>query len=106
MNFVLSDVVLLAMLIIAGALWWHGQGIKAFALRRVRQYCQEHDLQLLDESLVLKRLWLARGADGLLKVRRRYGFEFTSTGEFRYRGAVVILGYQVDAMDLDSHHLV
>ncbi|TCS42072.1 DUF3301 domain-containing protein [Reinekea marinisedimentorum] len=105
MNLMLSDVVWFGALCIAGALWWHGQGVKSFALKKVRKYCEQHNLQLLDETLVLRRFWPVRGEQGSLALRRNYRFEFSSTGEYRYTGRIVLLGYKVSSVEVDSYHL-
>lgn len=105
MNLLLSDVIWLALLIAAGGLWWHGQGVKAVALKRVKEYCDEHNLQLLDESLVLRKLWFSRNLKGAIGLRRTYLFEFTSTGEYRYRGTVTLLSYQLLSVDAQTHHM-
>lgn len=105
MNLMLTDVVWLALLIAAGGLWWHGQGVKAVALRKVKDYCELHNLQLLDESLVLRKLWWGRNLKGAIAMKRTYFFEFTSTGEYRYRGTVALLGYQLLSVDAQTHHL-
>ncbi len=105
MNLMLSDVIWLALLISAVGLWWQGQGVKNFALSKVKTYCDDHNIQLLDESLVIRKLWLGRSQKGALKIRRTYYFEFTSTGEYRYRGTATLLGYQVLSIDGQTHHL-
>lgn len=105
MNLLLSDVVWFALFMALGGIWWHGQGVKAQALKKVKGYCEEHNLQLLDESLFIRKLWLARGRNGLLGFQRTYMFEFTSTGEHRYRGTITLLGYELKAIDTQTHHL-
>jgi hypothetical protein len=101
----ITDILWLTLFITAVALWWQGQGVKAFALSKVVKYCNDQDLQLLDESLVLKRLWLARGSSGAVQIKRTYQFEFTSTGEHRYLGFVVMIGWKVIQLEMQPHHL-
>ena len=105
MNLQLSDVIWIGLFATLAAIWWHGQGVKASALKHVKRYCDEHDIQLLDESLVLRKLWPARNARGVMSLQRTYFFEFTSTGEYRYRGTVTLLGYQLQSVDAQTHHL-
>ena len=105
MNLTLADVLWVAALVIAAAVWWHGQGIKSRAAGHARRYCQQHDLQWLDEALVLRRLWPARSQSGSLALERTYCFEFSSTGEYRYRGTVTMLGYYLKSIDAQAHHL-
>lgn len=105
MNLLLSDVIWFGLLCAAGGIWWHGQGVKSYALKRVKTYCNQYDLQLLDETLVLRRFWLARNERGSLAARRQFNFEFTSTGEYRYAGKLVLLGYKVISIEVESHHM-
>ncbi|MDB9894191.1 MAG: DUF3301 domain-containing protein [Reinekea forsetii] len=105
MNLMLTDVLWVGLIIAAVAFWWQGQGVKAFALRKVKLYCEEHNLQLLDESLVIRKFWIARDRHGLLRIQRIYYFEFTSTGEYRYRGTMTLHGYQVAEIEGQSHHM-
>lgn len=105
MNLMLSDLILLTIAVAAGGIWWHGQGVKARALGHVKRYCDKHNLQLLDESLVIRRLWPVRTARGSLVLQRTYAFEFTSTGEHRYVGTVDLQGYKLSAIETQTHHL-
>lgn len=105
MNLLLSDVLWVALFVVLAVLWWRGQGVKALALKKVRLYCEDNNLQLLDDSLVLSRLWLSRGPNGFLQLRRTYRFEFTSTGEYRYRGTILLLAEKVLSVQVQTHHL-
>lgn len=86
-------------------IWWQGQKVREIALREVRRQCKEMDLQLLDESVGLRAIWLKRGNDGKLHVWRRYHFEFTSTGDERYSGEIVTLGLKVTGFNVSPHRL-
>nr|WP_246480376.1 DUF3301 domain-containing protein [Motiliproteus sediminis] len=83
--------------------WWHGRGIKDAALRATRRHCDELDLQLLDESLVLRSIRLGRDPGGWPRLRRRYSFEFSATGDERYSGETLLLGRRVQRIELPPH---
>jgi hypothetical protein len=85
--------------------WWQGQGIKIRALQAVKAHCQTMDVQLLDESIVLRGFWLKRDSRGSLRIWRSYLFEFSSTGEQRYTGRVILLGPHIESVQLDPHRL-
>ena len=85
--------------------WWQGDKVKALVMAEVLQQCHKQDLQLLDQSMVLRGVWPARGASGKLVLRRRYNFEFTSTGAARYQGIVVFLGKNLQQFTLEPHIL-
>ena len=99
----LTDIALI-MLLAAGAYWWwRGYAVKEVALRAAREHCRSFDVQLLDESVVMRGLWLKRDASGTLRVRRSFTFEFTSTGDERYHGDVVMLGPRLEMVQLEPH---
>ena len=83
--------------------WWRGMGLRDLALRQVQQHCQQADVQLLDQSIVLRRLRPQRNRHGRWRMMRRYGFEFTVTGERRYGGHIELHGARLQAIHLDPH---
>lgn len=95
-----------ALLILAafiGAWIWRGLGLRDRALTLVRKHCQRSDVQLLDESIALSRIRLARNRNGRLGLVRRYAFEFTVTGERRYPGHIELHGAQLLQVELAPH---
>jgi hypothetical protein len=101
----LSDLFWLLALAAIGMYWWHAHAVKEIALQVTRKRCQELDVQLLDETVVLRGLWLRRGEGGALRWWRSYLFEFTATGDDRYPGSVEMLGRRVIALELAPHRL-
>ena len=51
------------------------------------------------------RLRLARDEEGRLRLRRTYVFEFSETGDNRRHGAIVMLGGELQDMQLEPHRL-
>ncbi len=70
-----------------------------------RTACERYGVQLLDETVVFYRLALARDDAGRLRLRRRYGFEFSDTGDNRRHGAIVMLGAQLEDLQLEPYRL-
>jgi len=94
-----------ALLLLAGVIggWiWRGMGLRDHALGLVRRRCNDTDVQLLDESIALVKLRLA-WHKGRPWVLRRYGFEFTVTGERRYSGYIELLGPRLRHIELAPH---
>lgn len=85
--------------------WWQGDKVKGIALTHVYRLCKEQQLQLLDQTMVLKGVWPVRDDEGSLRIRRRYSFEFTSTGAARSQGTVELLGARLHKLHLDPHML-
>lgn len=74
-------------------------------MAQVHRLCQEQKLQLLDQTMVLKGVWPVRNDEGSLTLRRRYHFEFTSTGELRSQGKVEFHGMRLHKLHLDPYTL-
>ena|SRR5690606_8176899 len=101
----LSDLFWLLGFAVVAAYWWRAHAIKELALKVVRKRCQELDVQLLDDTVVLRGLWLRRGEGGRVQWWRSYLFEFTATGDDRYPGSIEVLGQRVIALQLAPHRL-
>lgn len=99
---------LLFWLTLSGAvivLWWQSDKVKAQAMRHVQLHCRQLGLQLLDQTMVLKGLWPARGKEGNLALRRRYQFEFSVSGATRHKGTVELIATSVQSLQLEPHPL-
>lgn len=94
----------LLILAVAAGFWlWRTLGLRDRALALVRQHCRQADVQLLDESIYLNDLRVKRGGWMRLTLARRYGFEFTVTGERRYQGYVELHGARLHHIELAPH---
>ncbi|HSG02514.1 MAG TPA: DUF3301 domain-containing protein [Marinobacterium sp.] len=85
--------------------WYRGLAVRERALVSVRKHCDQMDLQLLDQTVALRSLWLQRDERGRIQLRRRYNFEFTSTGDERYQGQVVFLGSRLESIETQAHRM-
>ena len=96
----LTGIVIIALVL---AYWWSTLRAKEVAYAAARRYCLSEGLQMLDDSLVQKRLRLTRGRAGKLRVVRLFAFEFTTTGEERYQGCVELSGMTVMDVRSEAH---
>jgi hypothetical protein len=95
-------------LLIAGILfvyWWNSGRFKGRARSLAFDHCQQFGLQLLDQSMVIRGIWPERTASGNLALRRSYVFEFSSTGEQRYQGLLVLQGMNLKSIELEAYKL-
>lgn len=83
--------------------WWRAKAIKDFVLAAAKKYCERMDVMLLDEAVYLRGLWFKRDRQGKLRVWRRFMFDFTTTGEERYLGRIIMLGQHVEHIELEVH---
>lgn len=105
MNVSLADLCLVFVFILVIIHLWNAQGIKQLAHSAVKKHCDEMDVQLLDEGIVLRGFWLKRDARGNVRIWRSYQFEFSSTGDERYQGSIILLGRQIQVIQLQAHRM-
>ena len=103
MTLTLTEIILLMTAALAINQWWRSRDAKAVALIHAARRCESLDLQLLDQSIVLRKSRLKRGRDGWLQWLREYSFEFSSTGNERYHGSLTLLGHQLLMIELEPH---
>jgi len=103
--FRLSELMLLFGVVLVCLYWINAQRVKELVLSAVQAYCSKMGVQLLDDSVVLKRLWLKRDARGQMRLWRLFQFEFSSTGDERYLGSIEILGRQIQNPRLAPHRV-
>lgn len=93
-------------LIIAGGLFWiDSLRARERALVAGRSACARYGVQLLDETVQFAQLRLARDDAGQLCLRRTYSFEFSDTGDNRRHGAIVMLGGELQDLQLEPYKL-
>lgn len=91
-------------LIVAVALFWvDSLRARERALAAGRRACERYGLQLLDETVQFARLRLARDDEGRLRLHRSYTFEFSDTGDNRRHGAIVMLGGELQDLQLEPY---
>lgn len=91
---------------LAGAwLWVDSLRARERAVDAGRAACRRYGLQLLDDTVAIARLWPGRTAEGQLRLRRTYTFEFSDTGDNRRQGAIVMLGGQLEDLQLEPYRL-
>ena len=80
--------------------WWIDRGIKQNAFALAKQHCEDINVQLLDDNVRLFKMVLKRNSRGSLSIERSFKFEFTSTGERRHQGQLVMLGKKLEGIDV------
>jgi len=98
---VASQLIALACVLGAVLWWWESNRARERALIWARSACQRAGVQLLDQTVALRRTRFRREAGGRLAVWRYYGFEFTDTGERRCEGRAILLGARLLDLQLD-----
>lgn len=84
---------------------WHSLPFKERARELATQRCNELGLQLLDQSVVIRGIWPERAADSRWRLRRTYQFEFSSLGDRRYSGNIIIVGLDLRSIEFEPYKL-
>jgi len=100
-----GEVVALLLLVGAGLLWADSLRARERAVRAGRDACARYGLQFLDETVSFARMRLARDGDGRVKIARTYTFEFSDTGNNRRDGSIVMLGGELQDLQLEPYQL-
>ena len=99
----LLNLLFVSLAVFAVGFWWKTQGIKQLAYTIAKRRCEEANVQLLDQSVMLKRLRIRRVHSGGLSVVRFFEFEFTASGAERYQGEVEMLGQHLVRVGMEAH---
>jgi hypothetical protein len=91
---------------IALLFWRDSLGAREQARAASSRACRQSNVQLLDDTVALERLWLRRDRDGRLKWERLYVFEFTDTGHRRQTGSVLLVGWRVEVLQMEGGDLL
>ncbi|MBS0557998.1 MAG: DUF3301 domain-containing protein [Proteobacteria bacterium] len=93
---------LLPMVLLLAALWAWQNALRAreHARTLARELCARAGVQLLDQTVALRRLRLRRVPGEGLRLERCYGFEVSVDGADRRRGSLDLLDGEVVSWDL------
>jgi hypothetical protein len=100
----LPDVVVFFLLILLLAYWWRVSEQKTFAIRQAKEYCRVRKLQLLDQTLVFKKMQFQR-FQHQLKLCRIYEFDFSINGQDRFKGEILLSGFNFVRVILEMDEL-
>lgn len=101
----LSNLLLLLVLGAVVALWLRLSVARERAVREARRQCQQHGLQLLDETVGLRGLRLRR-INGRRRVERCYGFEVSIDGHDREPGRLWMVDDTLSSLSLPTIELL
>ena len=100
-----TDFTLFVVLISVFLYWLDSIRAKEIATVRSREACKKVSLEFLDETVAIKKVRLRRNSLGRLNFYREYQFEFTSTGEYRYKGIVKLLGKHLLDIEMEPYQI-
>jgi hypothetical protein len=103
--FSLTKLLLLTLAGVIAVYWWQSGLFKGRAREFAIAHCRQLGLQLLDQSMVITGLWPSRSGSGKIEFRRTYQFEFSSIGDRRYQGLLVMQGLRLKSIELETYKL-
>jgi len=84
-------------------LWYDTNRAREAGIRAARESCTREGVQLLDDTVAFRTMRFARNDKGHMALRRVYDFEYSGSGNDRYRGSVMLLGDDVVMLDVSEH---
>lgn len=100
----LATLLLLLVLLAIVGIWLVLSRARDRAIQEARRHCQQHGLQLLDETVGLSGLRLQR-FHGRRVLERRYSFEVSIDGDDREAGHLWMIGNMLTALVLPTIEL-
>jgi len=101
----LNDIILICFMCLAYLYWFNAQKAKEIALGTARAHCLAMEVQMLDDYVALNGIWLKKDKPRKIQLRRSFLFEFSSTGNERYNGTVLMLGRRVESIYMDPYRI-
>jgi hypothetical protein len=98
----MSNLSAILLLLLLGWFWLDSLRAREIALGICRAACDARNLQFLDQTVVLRRLGLSWGIEGI-RLRRVYRFDFSEEGVGRHSGYVVLRGIDLDELSFGLH---
>ncbi len=100
------DLFLITLLLLIGFYWSNSMKAREIAFIAVTSHCRKLGVQLLDEYVALNGLWFKVNREGGISAWRSYLFEFTSTGNDRYNGKIIMLGDKILNIEMDPYKIL
>ncbi|MEY6433839.1 DUF3301 domain-containing protein [Thioalkalicoccus limnaeus] len=95
MSLSFQDLTAIFALCLLGWFWLDSLRAREIALGICQAACAQRDLQLLDQTVALRRLGLRRTLAGL-RFRRVYRFDYSDETLDRYSGHLVLIGLDLE----------
>jgi hypothetical protein len=101
----MAEVATIGLIGLSVLFWLDSLRARERAVQAGRSACERYSLQFLDDTVAFARLRLARNDDGGLRLARTYTFEFSDTGNNRRHGAIVMLGGELQDLQLEPYQV-
>lgn len=99
----MMEIAILVLFLVGAWLWVDSMRARESAIDAGRRACDAENVQLLDWTVALKRIRIARDFDGRLRLQRTYEFEYSDTGNNRLKGALTMHGSRLVTVHLQTN---
>lgn len=86
---------------VAYGVFLHGKA-SHIAYKAAKRKTENTGVLLLDQSVTLAAMTLRKSSSSLFAIARRYQFEFSTVGDKRYKGHVVLYGSRPVHVELEA----
>ncbi len=100
-----NEIILIALFIGGFFYWSQFQRVKEIALGATKQHCLAMEVLMLDEYVAASGLRIVRDSHKKWQLQRSFTFEFSSTGEERYNGKIIMLGQKVASIYMEPYRM-
>lgn len=97
----MSSLFVIALLAFLAWFWFDSARAKETATAAAAQACRTIQAQLLDQTVSLKKLSLARNSRGRIEIQRTYNFELSINRQDRALGRVLLSARTISSVQLD-----
>ena len=101
----MHEILLAPVLITVIWYWWATMQCKESARNAGKAACDKAGVQILDDTVEQKKIWIRRSEAGRLQICRIFFFEFSSDGAQRYQGRIVMLGKYIKEVEMDAYRI-
>ena len=101
----IPDFIILLFLSASIFYWLDSIRAKEIATKQASAECKKVLIEFLDDTVVIKKVRLRRDTQGRIAFYREYQFEFSSTGEYRYKGLVRLLGKYLIDIEMEPYQI-
>ena len=102
----MSEMLLLLLVVTLVLYWLSAIHAKDLAIAAARRECRLCDVQFLDHTVQLVKIWFSRDQAGQLRFWRQYKFEYTDDGNTRRQGKLTLLGQRVSNVTMETFNPV
>ncbi len=99
----MDELIIFIVLVAIIAFWWDSASAYENAYQAAKKMCESNGVSLLDDTLARNKISLCRHVNGYMQFCRRYRFEFSTDGEQRYKGRVILQGKVVETVEMDVY---